>query len=130
MIEIDTKKQAEIIDITSSVEKELTDSTVQSGICLVYTLHTTTGITVNEAEGGLMQDIMRLMDTLVPQGIGYKHDRSDGNAHAHLRSMLIGNSAIIPIEKGKLALGTWQRILFIEQDGPRHRRVYFKAVSD
>ena len=130
MIDIDTREQAEIIDITTSVERELTNSTVQSGICLIYTLHTTTGIAVNEAEGGLMQDIMGLMDTLVPQGVGYKHDRSDGNAHAHLRSMLIGNSAVIPIEKRKLVLGTWQRILFIEQDGPRHRRVYVKAISD
>ena len=130
MIEIDTRKQAEVIDITSSVERELTNSTVQSGICLIYTLHTTTGITVNEAEGGLLQDIMRLMDTLVPQGACYRHDKPEGNAHAHLRSMLIGNSAVIPIEKGKLVLGTWQRILFIEQDGPRHRRVYVKAISD
>jgi len=130
MIDIDSRKQDEVIDITSSVERELTNSTVQNGICLIYTLHTTTGITVNEAEGGLLQDIMRLMDTLVPQGAGYRHDRSDGNAHAHLRSMLIGNSAVIPIEKGKLVLGTWQRILFIEQDGPRHRRVYVKAISD
>ncbi len=130
MIEIDTRKQAEIIDITSPVERALAESKVQNGICLIYTLHTTTGITVNEAEGDLMQDIMRLMITLVPEGAGYRHDRSDGNAHAHLRSVLIGNSAVIPIEKGTLMLGTWQRILLIEQDGPRHRRVYVKAIPD
>ncbi len=130
MIEIDTRKQAEVIDITSSVERALAESKVQSGICLIYTLHTTTGITVNEAEGDLTQDIMRLMATLVPEGAGYRHDRSDGNASAHLRAVLIGNSAVIPIEKGMLVLGTWQKILFIEQDGPRHRRVYVKAIPD
>ncbi|MFB3766057.1 MAG: secondary thiamine-phosphate synthase enzyme YjbQ [Methanotrichaceae archaeon] len=130
MIEIDTGKQAEVVDITSSVEKALAESKVQSGICLVYTLHTTTGITINEAEGGLIQDIMRLMAALVPEGSGYKHDRLDGNATAHLRAVLLGNSAVIPIEKGMLVLGTWQRILFIEQDGPRHRRVYVKAIPD
>lgn len=127
MIEIDTRKQTEVIDITRSVERELISSTVQSGICLIYTLHTTTGITVNEAEEGIIQDIIRLMNMLVPQCAGYGHDRSDGNAHAHLRSMIIGNSAVIPIEKERLILGTWQRILFIEQDGPRHRRVYEKS---
>ncbi len=130
MIEIDTTKQAEVIDITPSVERELIASTVQSGICLIYTLHTTTGITINEADGNLIQDIIRLLETIVPEGAGYQHDRSDGNAHAHLRAVLIGNSAVIPIEKGRPVLGTWQRILFIEQDGPRHRRVYVKAISD
>jgi len=130
MIEIDSRKQTEVTDITSSVERELASSNVQSGICLIYTLHTTTGITINEAEGDLMQDIVRLLDTIVPAGAGYRHDRSDGNAHAHLRAVLIGNSAVIPIERGTLVLGTWQRILFIEQDGPRHRRVYVKAISD
>lgn len=130
MIEIDTTKQAEVIDITPSVERELIGSTVQTGICLIYTLHTTTGITINEADGALIQDIMRLLETIVPEGAGYQHDRSDGNAHAHLRAVLIGNSAVIPIERGRIVLGTWQRILFVEQDGPRHRRVFVKAISD
>lgn len=130
MIEIDTKKQSEIIDITSSVERELISSNVQSGICLIYTLHTTTGIIINEAEEGLVQDTIRLLEMIVPEGAGYRHDRSDGNAHAHLRAMLIGSSAVVPIERGRLVLGTWQRILFVEQDGPRHRRVYVKAILD
>ncbi len=129
MIEIDTKNQTEVIDITPFVEKELIGSNVKSGICLIYTLHTTTGITINEAEGDLIQDIMRLLATIVPEGAGYRHDKSDSNAHAHLRAVLIGNSSVIPIEKGMPVLGTWQRILFIEQDGPRHRRVYVKAIS-
>ncbi len=130
MIEIDTRKQVEIIDITPSAQRELAKSKVQNGICLIYTLHTTTGITVNEADGDLLQDTMGLMAALVPEGAGYRHDRSDGNAHAHLRAMLTGNSAVIPVEKGMLVLGTWQKILFVEQDGPRHRRVYIKAISD
>ncbi len=130
MIEIDTRRQTEIIDITSSVEGELIGSNVKSGICLIYTLHTTTGITINEAEGDLIHDIEKLLDTIVPEGAGYRHDRSDGSAHAHLRAVLIGNSAVVPIERGMPVLGTWQRILFIEQDGPRRRRVYVKAISE
>jgi secondary thiamine-phosphate synthase enzyme len=130
MIEIDTKKQVEVIDITSFVESALLESRVQSGLCLVYTLHTTTGITVNEAEGGLVQDITRLMASIAPEGAGYLHDRSDGNAHAHLRAVLLGNSAVVPVDGGRLVMGVWQRILFVELDGPRRRKVYVKAISD
>jgi secondary thiamine-phosphate synthase enzyme len=130
MIEIDTKKQIEVIDMTPFVESALLESEVQSGVCLVYTLHTTTGITVNEAESGLVQDITGLMASLAPEGAGYLHDRSDGNAHAHLRAVLLGNSAVVPVDGGRLVMGVWQRILFVELDGPRHRKVYVKAVSD
>jgi secondary thiamine-phosphate synthase enzyme len=70
------------------------------------------------------------MADLVPPGKGYGHDRLDGNAHAHLRAILLGNSAVIPVEMGSLALGTWQRILFLEMDGPRRRRISTKALSD
>ncbi len=130
MIEIDSKKRVEIIDITRSVENAIAESGVESGICLIYTLHTTTGITINEDESGLIQDIMKLMESLVPERAGYMHDRSDGNADAHLRAVLLGNSVAVPVEKGRPVLGTWQRILFIELDGPRHRRIYVKAIPD
>jgi secondary thiamine-phosphate synthase enzyme len=130
MIEIETKKAVEVIDITGAVERSLEKSGVREGICLVYSRHTTTGIIINEAEPNLMQDILDLMADLVPQGKGYGHDRLDGNAHAHLRAIMLGNSAVIPVEKGSLALGTWQRILFLEMDGPRRRRIYAKALSD
>ena len=130
MIEIDTRKETEVIDMTSLVESALWESEVQSGICLIYTLHTTTAVIINEAESGLVQDIMRLMATLAPEGAGYSHDRSDGNAHAHLRAVLLGNCAVVPVDEGKLVMGVWQRILFVELDGPRRRKVYVKAVPD
>lgn len=130
MIEIDTKKTTDVIDITSQVQNAIEEAKMKSGICLVYTLHTTTGITINEAESGLIQDILNLMRSLVPQGAGYMHDRSDGNAHAHLQAVLLGNSVVVPVEKGRLILGTWQRILFLELDGPRRRRVCVKALFD
>ncbi len=130
MIEIETKRSIEVVDITSQVQKAVEDSKLESGLCLVFTLHTTTGVAINEGEPGLIQDILNLMSTLVPRGAGYMHDRSDGNAHAHLQAVLLGNSATIPVERGRLILGTWQRILFLELDGPRHRRVYVKMVPD
>lgn len=130
MIEIDTKKPVEVVDITSQVQRAVEETKLESGICLVYTLHTTTGVTINEAESGLIQDIINLMGSLAPQGAGYMHDRSDGNAHAHLQAVLLGNSVVVPVENGRLILGTWQRILFLELDGPRRRRIYVKALFD
>ena len=129
MIELNSRKEVEVIDITLYVEKAVKESSVEKGICLINTLHTTTGIVVNEAEPGLIQDMAKLMASLVPQG-GYLHDRNGGNAHAHLQAMLLGNSVVIPVEGRRLILGTWQRILFVELDGPRQRRVHVKIIRD
>jgi len=130
MIEIDTHKPVEVIDITSSIERALQQSKIEDGICLVYTLHTTTGLAINESDPDLVQDILRLLSSLAPQGNGYLHDRSDGNAHAHMRSMLLGNSVVIPVEQKKLILGTWQRVLFFELDGPRRRKILVRGISE
>lgn len=128
MIEIRTKSRVEIVDITSQVQEEISKSGVKDGIAVVYTKHTTTAIVVNENESGLMKDLLDLIGKLVPQGAGYRHDSIDNNADAHLRALLLGNSAVIPVTDGGLDLGTWQRILFIELDGPRTRRVIVKVV--
>ncbi len=130
MIEIDSRKAVEVMDITDPVKEALRKSGVVKGICLVYTIHTTTGLTINEADTALIKDMVDFLERLAPQGAGYLHDRSDGNAHAHLRATLLGNSAVIPVEQSRLVLGTWQRILFFELDGPRRRRVYVKVVPD
>ena len=119
-----------VIDITSSIEKALLNSPVKSGICLVCTLHTTTGIIINEAEPGLIQDLTNLMAKIVPKDADYEHNKIDNNAHSHLRAVLTGNNIVIPIERGKLGLGTWQKVLFLEFDGPRRRRISVKMISD
>ncbi len=130
MIEIDTARSSEVVDITAAVERALAESRVEDGVCLVYTLHTTTGIAINEADPGLIEDFQNLLAALVPENAGYLHDRSNGNAHAHLRAALLGNSVVIPVAGNRPILGTWQRILFFELDGPRKRKVYVRAVSD
>lgn len=130
MIEINTKKRVDVIDITANVEKAVKESGIENGICLIYTLHTTTGLVINEADPGLIQDMTKLMASLVPEGAGYLHDRSGGNAHAHLRAMLLGNSAVIPVEGKRPTMGTWQRVLFVELDGPRQRRVCVKLIKE
>lgn len=129
MIEINTNGPVEARDITVEVEKSLQEDGIQTGIALVFTLHTTTGLTVNEADPALMQDMKNLLEKLAPEKCEYLHDHGERNAHAHLRAALIGNSVTIPVMQGRLSLGTWQRIIFFEFDGPRRRRIQVKAIS-
>ncbi len=128
MIEIKTSKRIEIVDITERVREIVESQDVVDGIALVYTKHTTTAVVVNENESGLKEDILKVLEKLIPSGAGYMHDRIDNNADSHLRAILMGNSVVIPITNGKLDLGTWQRILFVELDGPRVRRVVVKVI--
>ena len=122
-LKIETSKRIELIDITSEVQEEIMKSEVSEGICIISTRHTTAGITINENESGLKEDIMALLKKLVPTDAGYMHDRIDNNADSHLRAMLLGASETLPVSEGKLELGTWQRIFFAEMDGPRSRTV-------
>ncbi|MHC1635439.1 MAG: secondary thiamine-phosphate synthase enzyme YjbQ [Candidatus Methanospirareceae archaeon] len=126
-IEIETKRETELIDITEEVNRLVKG--VEAGVCVIFTKHTTTGIIINENESGLKNDILDLLNKLIPKGGGYQHDRIDDNAHSHLRAILLGSSVTVPIEDGKLALGTWQSIFFVECDGPRRREVYVKVIK-
>jgi secondary thiamine-phosphate synthase enzyme len=128
MIEIKTEKAADVVDITRQVNDAVRERGIDEGICLVYTFHTTTAIVINEGGGGLVADLLGKLSSLAPPGDGYHHDTLDENAHAHLQAALLGNSKAIPVEDGRLALGTWQRVLFVELDGPRQRTVSVKVV--
>jgi secondary thiamine-phosphate synthase enzyme len=131
-IEIETGQSTELIDITGKVKEivKSRSSNVNSGICVVFTRHTTSGIIINENETGLKNDILAFLNELIPKGKGYLHDKIDNNAHAHLRAVLLGSSVTIPIEKGDLTLGTWQSIFFVECDGPRRREVYVTVINE
>lgn len=122
-LKIETSKRVELIDVTAEVQEEVRISEVQEGVCIISTRHTTAGIIINENENGLREDILNLLNRLVPAGAGYRHDRIDNNADAHLKAILLGSSESLPVTEGKLELGTWQSIFFVEMDGPRHRTV-------
>jgi len=122
-IEVRTKSRAEIVDITHEVERLLEGS----GVALVFTPHTTASIILNEAEDGLLLDILESLERIVPKA-NYRHNRIDDNAEAHIKASLLGCSVLVPFENGKLRLGTWQRILFLEFDGPRVRKVFVKEL--
>jgi secondary thiamine-phosphate synthase enzyme len=128
-LKIETSKRVELIDITSEVQEEVRKSEIPEGICLISTRHTIAGIIINENETGLKEDILDLLNKLVPAGAGYRHDRIDNNADSHLRTVLLGASEALPVSEGKLELGTWQRIFFAEMDGPRSRTVNIKLLK-
>jgi len=128
MIVVESRKRSEVIDVTEEVRKAVRNSGVKNGMALIYTPHTTAGLIINEAESGLLEDIILALDEIVPR-ISYKHDRIDNNADAHIKASIVGNSAVIPVENSDLVLGTWQRILFVEFDGPRRRRVLVRVYE-
>ncbi|WP_372915080.1 secondary thiamine-phosphate synthase enzyme YjbQ [Pyrococcus kukulkanii] len=129
VVRVTTSKEIEIIDITEKIREIVGKSGVEDGIVVVFTRHTTAGIIINENESGLISDLEKTLEKLIPKGAGYSHDRVDNNAHSHLRAIILGSSVVIPVENGRLALGTWQSVLFVELDGPRTREIYVKVCK-
>ena len=126
---LSTSSRNQLIDITDIVSDYVQRSGVKSGICLVYTPHTTAAITVNEnADPSVKSDIIRKLGDIFPQNDNYDH--SEGNSDAHLKSSVVGCSQALLIEDGSLLLGTWQGIYFCEFDGGRTRQFYVKVISD
>ena len=98
-----------MVDITASVQKELSKSGVEDGFCVVYVPHTTAGVTINEgADPAVCYDIIKKLNELVPPDAGYRH--MEGNSDSHIKASLIGSSVTVLVEKGQLVLGTWQKI--------------------
>ncbi len=119
----------DFVDITDEAEKFVSEVGVVDGLLHVYSMHTTAAVIINEGESGLIDDLKKFFASLAPKGAGYKHDRIDDNAHAHLRAVLVGGGKTVPIVSGKLQLGTWQRIFLAEFDGPRKRNVLLQVFS-
>ncbi len=127
-IPIATSARRQIIDITAQVRKIVAESRIDSGICVVFTEHTTAAITINEnADPDVKRDILHKLAQVFPQSDDYHH--GEGNSDSHIQSSLVGCSETVIIEKGKLLLGTWQGICFCEFDGPRRRTVFVKIVA-
>lgn len=117
-----------MIDITELVASCLHNHPIEHGLCIVFTPHTTTAITINEnADPDVKSDLIAIFSQLVPRSPQYHH--TEGNSDAHAKASLIGSSVMIPIESGKLALGIWQGILFCEFDGPRRREFMVQLIS-
>lgn len=127
-LEVYTQKRTHFEDITAEIREIVSQLEIEEGICYIYIPHTTAGVFINEnADPDVKWDIEQTLEKLVPWEERYKH--IEGNAAAHIKSILVGTSASIPIHKGKLMLGTWQGIFFAEFDGPRTRKVIVKIIK-
>lgn len=127
-----TKGFCDIIDITSEVSKAVKDSKTKEGLCLISSLGSTCGLTTIEYEPELLKDFKEILEELVPAQRSYYHGRTWGenNAFSHIRSALIKPFLVVPIEDGKLVLGQWQNIVFLDFDNrPREREIVVKIVS-
>ncbi len=128
-ISIKTSERNEFLDITDRIRDAVYNSNTKSGIAIVYTPHTTAGITINEnADPSVKKDIINFLNKKIPYHGDYKH--MEGNADSHIKSSLIGCSETLIIEDGRIQLGTWQGIFFCEFDGPRRREVWVKIIRD
>ncbi len=124
-----SEKRTDVLDITKQIRDIMLSVDITEGILLVNALHTTCALFVNEFQGALVEDLKGMVERLVPETAGYRHDDprySDcerGNASSHLRAALLGRSVAVGIIGGELALGRFQSILFAELDGPRPRTI-------
>jgi secondary thiamine-phosphate synthase enzyme len=122
-IKVKSNRREEMIEITREVEKLLRESDSQEGVCVLFTQHTTCGLTINEnADPDVKSDMLLFLRNLIPQYYeGFKH--FEHNSDAHIKSTMVGSSVTVPFENGKLLLGRWQGIYLCEFDGARERKI-------
>jgi len=116
------------VDITDELQNRLSHSKCQEGILYAFNPHTTAGLTINEgADPAVQQDLIDSFKEIIPFNLPFKH--LEGNSPYHFMATLSGCSTSIFIESGRLKLGTWQRIFFLEFDGPRNRKIHWKIMA-
>jgi secondary thiamine-phosphate synthase enzyme len=125
-----TEERREMVHITAQVEEIVRRSGVVDGLCFVSPMHITAAIYVNDNEDGLIEDIGTWLEKLAPALPGYKHHRTgEDNGDAHLKALLLHHETTLPVTKGRLDLGRWQRIFYAEFDGQRSKRVIVKLLG-
>lgn len=125
---VTTSEHCQFVNIDRSVQRVIEEAGVTDGICVVFVPHTTAGITINEnADPDVVSDMKTILDRVVPWEGGYDH--AEGNAAAHVKASMMGNSVHVVVRNGRLQFGTWQSIFFCEFDGPRTRKVWVKIIS-
>jgi len=132
---LNSEEGTEVTDITKLVREAIQQSPISAGIALINTLHTTCAVFINEFQSALMDDLKGLVEKLVPERGGYRHDDprfSDcerGNGHSHLRAALLGRSVALGVNNGDLTLGRFQSVIFAEFDGPRKREITVQVIG-
>ena len=117
-LSIHTKREGDILDITSEVDDAVVETKLKNGIVTVFVPGSTGALTTIEYEPGLLKDFPNMLERIAPKNLVYEHEKRwhDGNGHSHVRASLIGPSLTVPFANGRLTLGTWQQIIFMELD--------------
>ena len=127
-LSLETGERMTLVDVTALVEQALVAIGLREGAVLVFCPHTTAGLTINEdADPSVRRDIVMALERLVSADLPFSH--LEGNSDAHVKASLVGSSVTVPVEDGRLALGTWQGIYFAEFDGPRRRRLLVQPLA-
>ena len=131
IISMKTDRREETVDITGFVADALKESGVIDGIALVTPLHTSCAVYISDSDRGLQEDLSSVLSSLVPEGKGYLHDRSDpkSNAHGHIRAVLAGHHVTVPVSEGRMELGSYGTIYYAEFDGRREKEVLVKIIG-
>ncbi len=124
---IRTRKKDEVVDITETVEESLREMNAGDGVCMVFAAHTTCAITTADLDPGTDLDLLDALRRLLPK-MSYRHPHDPAHTPDHILSSLIGPSVTVPYANGRLLLGTWQRIILVELDGPRQRTVHIASM--
>jgi len=128
-----TKGFNDMKDLTGLVNQKLASSRLIDGLVNLFVPGSTGGLTTIEYESGLVEDFSKLMERIIPSGVPYNHDKrwGDGNGFSHIRASLLGPSLTVPFSEGKLGLGTWQQIVFVDFDNrPRSRKVLLQFMGE
>ena len=123
-ISFQTRREMDMVDISSQLAKSIRDSGLKDGIATVFVPGSTGALTTIEYEPGLLEDFPNMLDRIAPRDIDYEHEMRwhDGNGHSHVRASLIGPSITVPFENGRPTLGTWQQVVFVELDARSRSR--------
>jgi secondary thiamine-phosphate synthase enzyme len=132
-IQLSTRGDADIHDITDQVASHVTQSGLKNGTVTIFCPSSTSGVTTIEYESGALSDLKRLFDEIVPPNREYAHNArwGDGNGHSHVRAALLGASLSVPFVNGRLTLGTWQQIIYVDFDNrPRKRELVLQVIGE
>lgn len=129
-LSIKTRKKREIVDLTDTLEELLHKQRIDgSGVCSLSILHTTAALTTADLDPGTDLDMLDAFEAMIPK-LRYRHPHNPGHVRDHILSALIGTSVSLPFEQRKMLLGTWQRIVLVELDGPREREVVVSLLTE
>ena len=127
-LNVSTHKKREVLDITDIVNEEIGKQKVQSGLVNLFLTHTTAALTTADLDPGAEQDYLDAFEQMIPK-LKFRHPHDPSHTPDHIPSALIGTSLTLPVENGQLVLGTWQRVILIEFDGPRKREIVINLLQ-